>query len=195
MNSSAGLTLGALANTSEPSEAATDIELARNGDAESFAILYQRHLQAVYGYLSSRLPSQVEAEDLTSDVFRRAWSSRRAYRAHGTFKAWIFTIVRRSLADHYRRQRQDGALLTEDADQVQDGGASPEDHAVQDERVREVRALLNGLSPQQREILQLRFAAELTYSEIAVVIGKREEAVKKIAYRALEALRGRTLDA
>ena len=58
-----------------------------------------------------------------------------------------------------------------------------------------MRSLLAGLSDEQQEVLSLRFAAELTYAEIAQVIGKREEAAKKIAYRALEAIRGRTLNA
>ena len=188
MNSSVGLTLGAIANVAEPSDA----ELARRADAESFALLYQRHLPAVFAYLSGRLRSHTEAEDLTSDVFRQAWSSRRGYRGHGTFRAWIFSIVRHRLADHYRRRRVDGQLSADEADDVQDSEASPEDHAVRGERVREVHGLLDALTPEQQDILRLRFGAELSYAEIASVIGKREDAVKKIAYRALESLRGKT---
>lgn len=190
MNSSVGLTLGAIANVAEPSDA----ELARRADADSFALLYQRHLPAVFAYVSGRLRSHAEAEDLTSDVFRQAWSGRHGYRGHGTFRAWIFSIVRHRLADLYRRHRVDacGQLSADEAEDVQDSEASPEDHAVRGERVREVHGLLDGLTAEQQEILRLRFGAELSYAEIASVIGKREDAVKKIAYRALESLRGRT---
>jgi RNA polymerase sigma-70 factor (ECF subfamily) len=194
MNSSARLTL-ALGSQSLPSDPATDEVLARRGDADSFAVLYQRHLPAVYGYVSGRLASREEAEDLTSDVFRQVWTSRRGYRGDGSFRAWIFSIVRRTLADRYRRQDRATGLQTGEATDIPDGQASPEDHVIQDERARDVRRLLDGLSPQQQEILRLRFAAELSYAEIATVIGKREEAVKKIAYRALETLRGSNTNA
>jgi RNA polymerase sigma-70 factor (ECF subfamily) len=136
--------------------------------------------------------SREEAEDLTSEAFRHAWTSRRSYRGRGSFRAWIFSIVRRTLADHYRRHTSASDVGLGLAERVLDDGPTPEDQAVQDERELEARRLLAGLRPQQQEILALRFAAELTYAEIATVIGKREDAVKKIAYRALEALKERT---
>jgi RNA polymerase sigma-70 factor, ECF subfamily len=194
MNSSARLTL-ALASEPHLSDLATDEDLARRGDADSFAVLYQRHLPAVYRYVSGRLATREEAEDLTSDVFRQVWTGRRGYRGAGSFRAWIFSIVRRTLADHYRRHDRATELQPGQANDIPDGEASPEDHVLQDERERHVRRLLDGLGPQQQEILRLRFAAELSYTEIAAVIGKREDAVKKIAYRALETLRGNTTDA
>src|SRR5215472_3021095 len=61
-------------------------------DDDTFALLYERHLPGVYRYISSRVASHEEAEDLTSDAFRAAWTSRRAYRGRGTFRAWLFCI-------------------------------------------------------------------------------------------------------
>jgi RNA polymerase sigma-70 factor (ECF subfamily) len=194
MNSSAGLSLGAVARDSYRSEPTPDEVLASRSDADSFSVLYQRHLPAVYRYLAGRLRSREEAEDLTSEVFRHAWISRSGYRGRGSFRAWIFSIVRHSLASHYRAHHPAGPLEPAVAEQLLGTDASPEDQVVQDEHEREARRLLAGLNPQQQEILALRFAAELTYAEIAAVIGKREDAVKKIAYRALETLRGRNVN-
>jgi RNA polymerase sigma-70 factor (ECF subfamily) len=165
-------------------------------DDDTFALLYERHLPGVYRYLSSRVASREEAEDLTSEAFRAAWTSRRAYTGRGTFRAWLFCIVRRTLADHYRGGRRPVAVLEDQlANRLPDDAPTPEEEALRQEQQRAARQLLAGLNAQQQEVLSLRFAAELTYPEIAIVIGKREAAVKKIAQRALEALRGRHLHA
>jgi len=193
MNPSARLTLGPLASDTQCEELVPDDALAQRGDAASFTELYERHLPAVYRYLVGRVRSREEAEDLTSDVFRHVWTSRHRFGGFGTFRAWLFTIVRRTLADHYRRHQPLERLGPAIAERVLDSALTPEDQVVKDERELLVRRLLAGLADEQQEILGLRFAAELTYAEIAVVIGKREHAVKKIAYRTLETLRGRSI--
>ncbi|MBV8714888.1 MAG: sigma-70 family RNA polymerase sigma factor [Chloroflexi bacterium] len=164
-------------------------------DADAFALLYERHLPGVYRFISSRVGSPEEAEDLTAEAFRAAWTSRRAYRGRGTFRAWLFCIVRRTVADHYRRHRPATVSRTDVLGSISDLGPSPEEEALRQEQQRHARTMLAGLSQLQQEVLSLRFAAELSYPEIAVVTGKREEAVKKIAQRALEAIRGRQLHA
>jgi RNA polymerase sigma-70 factor, ECF subfamily len=193
MNTSARLVLGALASESEPLQAATDEQLASRGDAVSFTELYERYLPAVYRYIGAHVRAREEAEDLTSEAFRQMWTSRRGYGRLGTFRAWLFSIVRHTVADHYRRQRPTAQLAPAVAEHVVDEAPTPEDHVVQDERELHARQLVGELSLEQQEILRLRFAAELSYAEIAEVIGKREDAVKKIAYRALQVLRERNI--
>jgi RNA polymerase sigma-70 factor, ECF subfamily len=164
-------------------------------DADGFALLYERHLPGVYRFVSSRVATPEEAEDLTAESFRAAWTNRRAYRGRGTFRAWLFSIVRRTVADHYRHHRPTAELQTALLARLSDTAPSPEEEALRQEQQGHARNMLAGLSEVQQEVLSLRFAAELSYPEIAVVIGKREEAVKKIAQRALEAIRGRQLHA
>jgi RNA polymerase sigma-70 factor (ECF subfamily) len=195
MNASAKLTFGLFDRPLGLSDAATDEVLVKRGDAASFAERYERHLPGVYRYMATRAPSPEEAEDLTSEVFQQAWGSLGSYRSSGSFRAWMFGIARRTVADHYRRRRPAAHLDPATAARLPDQEPTPEDQAVQSERARGVRLLLEGLSPEQQEVLSLRFAAELTYAEIATIIRKREEAVKKIAYRALEAVRGRNMNA
>jgi RNA polymerase sigma-70 factor (ECF subfamily) len=191
MNASASLSQVVLAIEASPPDYASDEVLAAQPDARGFALLYERHLPAVYRYIAGRVSKREAAEDLTSEAFRQAWTSRRTYRGRGSFRAWLFSIVRRTVADYYRRQQPATQLAHAVAEDLVDEGPSPEDEAVREEQQRHTRSLLAALSQEQQEVLSLRFAAELTYAEIASVIGKREEAVKKIAYRALEALRGR----
>src|SRR5260370_4717451 len=158
MSTSAELTLGGLAAAARDAEA-PDEQLARRGDAESFAVLYQRHLPAVFRFVSGRLPSSEEAEDVTSEIFRQAWAGRRGFHGNGSFRAWMFTIVRRTVANHYRHVHPVARLDPAVAEAVVDEVQSPESHVEQDERELQVRRLLGELSPQQQEILLLRFAA------------------------------------
>ena len=70
-----------------------------------FAGLYHRHVIPVYRYLHARLGNHQDAEDVTSAAFLRAWRSFGAYEPTEPFAPWLFTIVKRTLADHLRRRR------------------------------------------------------------------------------------------
>jgi RNA polymerase sigma-70 factor (ECF subfamily) len=189
----AGPVSGASEGQADPPEETPDEMRAAEGDAASFALLYERYLGSVYRYVAARLARREEAEDVTSEAFHRAWSSRGAYRASGTFRAWLFRIVRRTLADHYRRAQPPARLRQVIAELLQDQHPTPEECVGRREQQQEVWQLLAGLTSEQQEILCLRFVAELSYVDIAQVLGKREDAVKKAAYRALESIRRRQL--
>jgi RNA polymerase sigma-70 factor (ECF subfamily) len=162
---------------------------AEGRSAVDFAALYREHLPAVYRYLYTRLARREEAEDVASAAFARAWRSFGTCRESDTVRPWLFTIVRRSLADHYRHRRPTEQLSPEVADALPDESVGPEEAALNRERWRQVRTMLTTLGAEQQEILCLRFVADLSYGEIARVLGKREPAVKMAAYRALELLR------
>jgi RNA polymerase sigma-70 factor, ECF subfamily len=193
MNSSAGLIPGAIASPRAPQHGATDELLASRGDGVSFTELYERYWPRVYRYFAARVHDRHEAEDLTSEAFRQMWVGRRGYGRLGSYRAWLFSIVRRTVVDHYRRRRPAVQLRSALAQDVLDEAPTPEEQIVQDERELYARQLLSELGEEQQEVLRLRFAAELTYADIAEVIGKREDAVKKIAYRALQLLRERNI--
>jgi RNA polymerase sigma-70 factor (ECF subfamily) len=165
--------------------AASADDLLASGDAPSFERLYQQHVDGVYRYVASRVATREDAEDVTSDAFRRAWGSLSNYRRTGTFKAWLFGVVRRALADYYRERRPTVELDPEMSATLADEEPGPEERALATERRQIGRRLLAALTPEQQEVLLLRFLAELSYAEIAQVLGKREDAIKKIAYRAL----------
>jgi RNA polymerase sigma factor (sigma-70 family) len=169
----------------------TDESLAVRGDVDSFVVLYRRHLRSVYGYLYARLGNRQEAEDVTTLVFERAWTALRRYRPSGSFKSWLFTIARRALADHYRQRKPRPVVVEEVEETLLDPAAGPEEAALASEQLRQVLEIIEGLGREQQEVIALRFMAELRYGEIARITGKREAAVKMIAYRALEEIRRR----
>jgi RNA polymerase sigma-70 factor, ECF subfamily len=175
----------------EEADTEPDEALAARGDADSFVTLYRRHLRPVYSYLYARLVNRDEAEDLTSVAWERVWSSLPNYRPTGSFKGWLFTIVHRTLADHYRQKKPRVVPLGILADVLLDPELGPEEATLLSEQLRLVLQILVRLSQEQQEVLTMRFMAGLRFGEIAQALGKREPAVKMIAYRALEEVRRR----
>lgn len=171
-----------------------DVALVRAAQAraEEFAALYERYRVPVYCYLRARVPTDDEAADLTQQVFLRAFGALPGYEVRGVpFAAWLFRIARNAAADAHRRHRVAAswdalpqALRTDDASAL-------EYQLLRGEALSRLGLLLAELSPEERELLALRFAANLRIREIAQVIGKSEEAVKKQLSRLLHALKER----
>jgi RNA polymerase sigma factor (sigma-70 family) len=160
------------------------VEAARH-DPEAFAVLYRFYLMPLYRYLLSRLNNIHDAEDLTALVFTEALEGLVAhrYREGGCFAAWLFTIARRRLVDFYRQHPF--ALL--------DDPPSPEPGLLavieKDEDVQRLAHLLTQLDEDHQELLRLRFSARLSFSDIGILEGRSEAAVKMALYRTLDFLR------
>jgi RNA polymerase sigma-70 factor, ECF subfamily len=161
--------------------------LAARRDPEAFARLYDRYVQSVYRYLRGRVGSAPEAEELTAQTFLAALESLPRYDHRGYFSAWLFSIARRKAADFFRRREP---LPLEEAEEF----PSEEDlsgEADRGEQIRKLARLVRSLEDSERELIHLHFTAGLTFAEMASVLGKKEDAVKKSMYRLLERLHGR----
>ncbi len=161
------------------------IENARQ-DTGAFTEIYRRYLNPVYYYLLARVRDQQDAEDLTSQVFLEAIEKLHMYRPIKPFAAWLFTIARHRAIDFYRRRRREVPL---DADQDQaDPAADPLREALARERLSDLVRQVAGLDEEGQELLRLRFAAGLTFAEIAAVLQRKESAVKMAYYRLISRL-------
>jgi RNA polymerase sigma-70 factor (ECF subfamily) len=161
---------------------------AAQEDFDAFAILYRRYVNRVYRYIYSRVGAKADAEDLTAQVFLEALEGLDGYREQGTFSAWLFTIAHRRLVDHYRRRRLATFPLDEDRDS-RTTSSNPLAKIVQEERLQRLAALMPRLGEKQQEMLRLRFAAGLTYGEMATVLGSTEGAVTMAVHRLLRWLK------
>jgi RNA polymerase sigma-70 factor (ECF subfamily) len=152
--------------------------------AASFGAVYDRLLQPVYRYILSRVRNVQEAEDLTSQTFLTALEAFPRYRERGKAAAWLFTIARNKIADSTRRKS--AAPLIEDEDSAI-YAADPGGWDI--EFLLSVRMRISALPEEERELIRLRFVADLSFAEMAGLLGKREEAVKKSLYRLVDRLR------
>lgn len=171
-----------------PREAAAEeealVERARR-DPRAFAPLYVRYADPVYRFCYRRLGEPEAAEDATSQVFLKALAALPEYRS-GSFRAWLFTIARNVVIDLYRERRIE--RLPETAPDPIDPGPTPEEVMLRAESHLGVQALLAALSPEQREVVELRLAG-LNGAEIAQVLGRSHGSVRALQYRAAQRLR------
>jgi RNA polymerase sigma-70 factor (ECF subfamily) len=154
-----------------------------------FEDLYREFLPRIYGYALAQLRNAAEAEDLTAQVFIKA------YRAYDRFEpaaatpaAWLFRIARNAILDLHRRSnvrervvQEVGRGLGEDPDPA----AQAEDRILFGELLEAVRRL----PPRQREVVALRHRSDLGFLEIGRLMDCSEDAAKMLYHRALKALR------
>ena len=165
------------------------IERAKS-DASAFAVLYERYVKHVYHYLRTRVRTDEDAKDLTQQVFLKAFAALPRYRVRGVpFKAWLFQIASHLATDTYRHREQHITwdLLPEEMHVLSE--ENPETIMLKSEIHAHLHQLLLGLNAYNRELLALRFAAQLSSTEIAKVVGKSPAAVKKQLTRLLQTLK------
>lgn len=155
-------------------------------DPAKFGALYRQYVTKVYRYVYARVSNHADAEDLTSQVFEVVLKRLPTFGTGGNFNAWLFTIARNKIVDSYRVKRRMVPL-----DEIQNVPLSDSDPftlLAQEETRDRLGKLLQDLTQDQQELLQLRFAAELSFAEIGMVTGKSEGAVKMSVYRLLDKL-------
>jgi RNA polymerase sigma-70 factor, ECF subfamily len=158
---------------------------AAQTDAQAFAAIYDRYIQRVYRYCYYRTNNASEAEDLTAQIFLAALEALPRYRQDGHFAAWLFSIARRKLADYYRHSPP---ILLDEATLPPIHTDLAIDVETAQRRERLLR-LIRALAEEDRELIHLRYVAELSFAEMAKALQGNEEAVKKRLYRLLGRLK------
>jgi RNA polymerase sigma-70 factor (ECF subfamily) len=166
---------------------------ARAGDGPAFSELWRRYSGQVAGYLRAHGVHAVD--DVTSEVFLAVFRGIRRFDGDGkAFRAWLFTIAHHRAVDEVRRAARAVTIHPYDVDTDPRSVLSAEDSALEAVSEQEIRALLTVLTPEQRDVLLLRFAADLAVEQCAAVMSRSTDAVKKLQRRAIARLR-RELDA
>jgi RNA polymerase sigma-70 factor (ECF subfamily) len=170
-------------------DAASVEEAQRVADAQRdprrFAVLYEANVDEVYAFVSRRVGSRTDAEDLTATVFHKALANLHRFEWRGIpFVAWLMRIAANELADWARQRARPlpemAAQSTADLDVVERRAAL----------FRSVRALPDD----QRRVVALRFAEQWTIKEVAADLGRSVGAVKQLQFRALTTLRAQLGD-
>ncbi|MGE3074499.1 MAG: RNA polymerase sigma factor [Dehalococcoidia bacterium] len=162
---------------------------AAKADIAEFAALYERYLPRVYRYLSARAATPEEAADLTQAVFLKAYGGLGKYRTGKVpFAAWLFRIARNAAIDSHRRQKPSAPIAAAEL-MPSNAAHAPEAVTLQAERWSELRAAVRTLSAEKQELIALKYAAGLTAAEIAPLVGRKPEAVKKQLQRTLRELK------
>jgi RNA polymerase sigma-70 factor (ECF subfamily) len=176
-------------HSEEPtSDEATLVQRAVGRDPEAFGRLYDIHVDRVYRHIYYRVGNEQDAEDLTQQVFLKAWQAIDRYRKKASpFIAWLMTISHNLVVDFYRT-RKDKAYL--EAEVLADGPASgPEGAAEASFEQQRLRRAIFQLRSDEQQVVMLRFIEGFEFGEIASVLKKKEGNIRVILHRALVKLR------
>ncbi|HZS77744.1 MAG TPA: sigma-70 family RNA polymerase sigma factor [Ktedonobacteraceae bacterium] len=153
--------------------------------------LFERYGQSIFSYIRLHVASREDAEDLTLEVFTAALE-------HGDLVglspeaqlAWLRRVAHNKLIDTYRRQARRPAVSLDAAMDAlyEDEEQAPEQVAIRREELARLREAIGKLSPLQQQILQLRYGQGMRFAEIAVLLDKREDAVRQMLSRTLTLL-------
>jgi RNA polymerase sigma-70 factor (ECF subfamily) len=165
---------------------------AQQGDQRAFDAIYARFADALFRYLYARTGDQMQAEDLLGELWVRVVERLPSFRlpagaldAERAFGAWLYRIAYHLAVDSSRRARRVGEPLDE---QIDSGEAPPESGLIAADERDALRAALERLTADQREVVLLRFYEERSSAEVAELTGRSVGAVKVLQHRALGSL-------
>lgn len=166
------------------------LQLAIDHDESAFSKLYEIYLNRLYRYVRFWVNNQPEAEDITQEVFVRAWKSIPNYKQKGVpFVAWLIAIARNLVNDHHRSKTRKLRKETEMAASLSLFEESPVEIAESSINSQAVRKAIMKLKGDRRKVILMHFIEGFDYAEIAGLMKKSEGNVRVIQYRALTDLK------
>jgi len=164
------------------------VQRARQGDHEAFARLYETHFDKIFRYVVLKIRNQAEAEDMTQQVFVKAYESIGSYQLQGVpFTAWLYRIAHNQMVDFVRKESKKLVPLDESLPIKDDSDLECEVETKME--MEKVVLATKQLTKAQREVISLRFAGGLSITEAAKTMRKSEGAIKALQHSAILALR------
>jgi len=165
------------------------VHKARQGDKEAFTELYESHFDKIYRYMVMKIGNKAEAEDMTQQVFIRAYESIGSYQWQGIpFSAWLFRIAHNQMVDFIRKASKKPTVPLDESLPIV-GDSNPQREVEVKLNMEQVAMAARQLTRAQREVISLRFAGGLSISEVASAMHKSEGAIKALQHSAILALR------
>lgn len=163
------------------------IARAKAGDKDAVSTLYEGYAQSIFRYISYRVDSDAQAEDLTAEVFLRMVQGLPTYIDSGApFGAWLYRIAATQIADHYRNRHRHPSEPISESQPSDD--TDPLGKTAKAEEREQLRAALQALPADYQNLLVLRFMQNLPHEEVAAILNKSEGAIRVMQHRALKAL-------
>lgn len=164
------------------------MQQVRDGDLAPLGVLFERHHVRLYNFFRRLTSDPAVSEDLVQEVFLRILKYRHTYRGEGSFGVWMYQIARNARTDHFRKRRHEGPAPAEEPE-IPSAAPGPGDVVETGQQHALLRAALDRLPEEKREVLVLSRFQNMRYEEVADVLGCSVGAVKVRVHRALKELR------
>ena len=160
---------------------------AGKGDQEAFSALYTDFFPKISRFVVLRVSHRETAEDLTAEIFVKAWEHLQKEERIVSFSAWIFTVARNRVIDHYRTKKTFADIFElENLIEYEDNIVEVMDLETAS---KEFLGVLDKLTDDQRQIIRLKFLEGLDNEEISAIIEKSSGAIRVIQHRAIITLK------
>jgi RNA polymerase sigma-70 factor, ECF subfamily len=168
-------------------------DLAKKGDQKAFGTLYELYYSPIFRYVAFRIKDSGDIDDIVQVIFMKVLKSLpRMTLTHETPLPFFYTVARNTIIDHWRKKKtvhiENSEALFGEIPDIKD---SPLESVEKKESAKSIRESIQELSPDQQEVLTLRFINELSNKEISKVMDKTEVAIRQLQSRALRVLRSR----
>lgn len=160
---------------------------AQAGSEEALAKLYNTYFERIYRFIFYRVSHKETAEDLTEDVFVKIFKKLRNLEQLGAFEGWLFQIARNQVIDYYRRKKQTVPL--EEIENTLEYETNIVDIVNLKTEQTVFIKLLKELSPEQQQVIKLKFLEDIDNDIIAEMMNKTEGAIRVIQHRAIAKLK------
>ena len=161
---------------------------AISGQGIDFHSLYHQYRLTIYRYALAHIGHVEDAQDITAQVFLKAYQNAASYRRESPIIYWLIGIARNQIRDYYRGRKLNVSLSDYDCPST---APSLEESIEQSLRLKRISEVLNALSEDRREALAMRLFAGLSNQEIAKIMGKSPDAVAMLVHRAIQDLKSR----
>lgn len=165
----------------------------RQQDTDSFATLYDKYVERIYRFVYFKVGTQEEAEDITSEVFLKAWNYLREKKDIKSFSGFLYRIARNLIIDFYRARAAQPEILSTDRNENAEGEEAEADKWYAESQVESempgIVVALKKLKQEYQEVLTLKYVDGLSINEIAEITGKGAISVRVTQHRALKKLK------
>lgn len=159
-------------------------------DQHIFAEIYEAQFKRVYNYISYRINNHADVEDLVSKVFSKIIEKYDSFNPkRGALSTWIITIARNTVMDYFRENQKDALVELDSMEPYLSSGKTPDDIVIKNEQNMVLIRALDTLTVRERNLIALKYGAELNNKEIAQVMELSESNIGVIMFRSLKKLR------
>ena len=164
------------------------VRRAKEHDEAALTQLYEENFDKIYRYIVLKTGDRTEAEDMTQQVFLKAFKSISGYRSKGSpFSSWLFRIAHNQMVDYWRKRSKRATVPLEET--LVGSSSNPSTDTERKMDIESLVAATRRLTSLQREVVSLRFAGGLSVAEVAKSMGKSEGAIKALQHSAIVSLR------
>jgi len=160
----------------------------QKGDNEAFNQIYESYFDRIYRYIVFKTGNRNDAEDLTQQVFIKAFKAIPKYRWKGLpLSAWLFRIAHNQIVDYLRKETKRSTLRLNEV--MATSNSNPVTTVERNFDAQSLNMAVKQLTKAQQQVLSLRFAGEMSILEVAKVMGKKPGAIKALQHSAIVSLR------